>query len=255
MNPRLLIADDEAAPREQLAEALALAWPEAEIVAQAEHGPDAWDAWLAHEPDAVFLDIRMPGLSGIEVAQRIAGRCPVVFVTAYGDHALSAFEAGAVDYLVKPVDPLRLAQAIARVRERLRRPLNPDQTQALQALLAQLVPVRPAQPEALQASVGKEVRWIRLDEVVYLEADTRYTRVVYLRDGVQLDALLRTPLKELLAVLDPAQFVQVHRAVIVAQRHFLAAVRQDDGNMSLKLRGCGDVLPVSRAFQGLFKGQ
>jgi DNA-binding LytR/AlgR family response regulator len=253
--PRILIADDEAAPREQLAEALAAAWPEAEIVALAEHGVDAWDAWLAHEPDAAFLDIRMPGLSGIEVAQRIAGRCPVVFVTAYGDHALSAFEAGAVDYLVKPVDPQRLAQAVARVRERLRQPAPPDQAQALQVLLAQLAPQRPAQPETLQASVGKEVRLIRLDEVIYLEADTRYTRVVYRSDGAQFDALLRTPLKELLAVLDPVQFVQVHRSVIVAQRHILCAVRHDDGNMSLKLRQCGDVLPVSRAFQGLFKGQ
>jgi DNA-binding LytR/AlgR family response regulator len=193
--PRILIADDEAAPREQLAEALAAAWPEAEIVALAEHGVDAWDAWLAHEPEAAFLDIRMPGLTGIEVAQRIAGRCPVVFVTAYGDHALSAFEAGAVDYLVKPVDPQRLSQAVARVRERLRQPAAPEQAQALQALLAQLAPRRPAQPETLQASVGKEVRLIRLDDVIYLESDTRYTRVV----TADQEALIRTPLKELLA--------------------------------------------------------
>jgi DNA-binding LytR/AlgR family response regulator len=253
--PRILIADDETAPREQLAEALAVAWPDAEIVAQAEHGVDAWDAWLAHEPDATFLDIRMPGLTGVEVAQRIAGRCPVVFVTAYGDHALAAFDAGAVDYLVKPVDPKRLEQAVARVRERLHRPPSPDQVQALQSLLSQLARPRPAQPETLQASVGKEVRLIRLADVIYLESDSRYTRVVYRSDGVQLDALLRTPLKELLAVLDPAQFVQVHRSVIVAQRHIHAATRHDDGNMSLKLRQCADVLPVSRAFQGLFKGQ
>ena len=101
--PRILIADDEAAMREQLADALNAAWPEADIVAQAVHGADAWDQWLEHQPDACFLDIRMPGLTGLEVAQKIEGRCPVVFVTAYGDHALQAFEAGAVDYLVKPV--------------------------------------------------------------------------------------------------------------------------------------------------------
>ncbi|MFG6412961.1 LytR/AlgR family response regulator transcription factor [Roseateles sp. DC23W] len=109
---RLLIADDEPAPREQLADALALAWPDAHIVAQATRGADAWDQWLAHEPDVCFLDIRMPGLSGIDVARRIAGRSAVVFVTAYGDHALQAFDAGAVDYLVKPLNTERLAQTV-----------------------------------------------------------------------------------------------------------------------------------------------
>ena len=259
MNPpiRILIADDEAAPREQLAEALALAWPEARIVAQAEHGADAWDAWLEHEPDAVFLDIRMPGLSGIEVARRIAGRSPVVFVTAYGDHALAAFDAGAVDYLVKPVDPQRLAQAVARVRERLQRPAAAPDADALQALLARLAGEqrRPAATASLQASVGKEVRLIRLDDVIYFEADSRYTRVVFCSDGQDGDALLRTPLKDLLAQLDERSFTQVHRSVIVAERHILSAVRSDDGNMHLRLRGRSETLAVSRPFHGLFKGQ
>ena len=254
---RILIADDEAAPREQLAEALALAWPEACIVAQAEHGADAWDAWLEHEPDAVFLDIRMPGLSGIEVARRIAGRSPVVFVTAYGDHALAAFDAGAVDYLVKPVDPQRLAQAVARVRERLQRPPAAPDADALQTLLARLASEqrRPAAPASLQASVGKEVRLIRLDDVIYFEADSRYTRVVFRSNSQDGDALLRTPLKDLLAQLDERDFIQVHRSVIVAERHIQSAVRSDDGNMHLRLRGRSETLPVSRPFHGLFKGQ
>ncbi|MFY8017993.1 MAG: LytR/AlgR family response regulator transcription factor [Inhella sp.] len=252
---RILIADDEAAPREQLADALAEAWPEAHIVAQAEHGADAWDQWLEQQPEVCFLDIRMPGLTGIEVAQRIAGRTPVVFVTAYGDHALQAFEAGAIDYLVKPIDPARLAQTVARLKERLQPAAAPLDAQALQQLLQHLAPQRPAQPVALQASIGKEVRMIPLAEVLYFESDARYTRVVYQSNGAQQDALLRTPLKDLLVQLDPAQFTQVHRSVIVAQRVIASAVRDDEGGMQLRLRGSPDLLPVSRPFQHLFKGQ
>jgi len=253
---RLLIADDEPAPLAQLAEALAATWPEARLVAQARHGADAWDQWLAHEPEVCFLDIRMPGLTGIDVAQRIAGRSEVVFVTAYGDHALQAFEAGAVDYLVKPLDAARLAQTVARLRQRLQRPAAPA-GQALQQLLAQLAhqQPRPAWPDTLQAGVGKEVRLIRVEDVVYFEADSRYTRVVYLEDGRQRDALLRTPLKDLLAQLDPARFQQVHRATVVASARIASALRDDDGGMQLRLRGVPDVLAVSRPFQGLFKPQ
>lgn len=253
--PRILIADDELAPREQLAEALAQAWPEGQLVAQAGHGADAWDQWLEYQPEVCFLDIRMPGLSGIEVAQKIAGRSQVVFVTAYGDHALQAFDTGAVDYLVKPVEPLRLAQAVERLQQRLHQPPVAQEAQALQQLLAQLVQRRPAQPETLQASVGKEVRLIRLADVIYFESDTRYTRVVYREDGEQRDALLRTPLKDLLAQLDPAQFQQVHRSTIVASSQIASAIRDDEGGMQLRLRACPDLLTVSRPFQGLFKGQ
>ncbi len=253
--PRILIADDEIAPREQLAEALAQAWPEGQIVAQAEHGADAWDQWLEHQPEVCFLDIRMPGLSGIEVAQKIAGRSQVVFVTAYGDHALQAFEAGAIDYLVKPVEAARLVQALDRVKQRLQQPSAAGETQALQQLLAQLVQRRPSQPETLQASVGKEVRLIRLADVIYFESDARYTRVVYRDEGEQRDALLRTPLKDLLAQLDPAQFQQVHRSIIVASSQVASAIRDDEGGMQLRLRACPDLLTVSRPFQGLFKGQ
>jgi DNA-binding LytR/AlgR family response regulator len=251
--PRLLIADDEPAPREQLAEALAAAWPEAEIVAAAEHGADAWDRWLEHQPEICFLDIRMPGLSGLEVAQKIAGRSAVVFVTAYGDHALQAFEAGAVDYLVKPVDPARLAQTVARLKQRASSPPAPN----LQALLSQLVAQQPRAPalQSLQASVGKEVRLIRIEDVIYFESDARYTRVVYAEDGQQKDALLRTPLKDLLAQLDTDRFTQVHRSVIVAASRIASAVRDDEGGMQLRLRGSADLLPVSRPFQPLFKGQ
>lgn len=254
--PRILIADDEAAVLEQLADALHTTWPEANIVAQALHGADAWDLWLQHQPDACFLDIRMPGLTGLEVAQKIDGRCPVVFVTAYGDHALQAFDAGAVDYLVKPVEAQRLVQTVDRLKQILAVSApHSKQTEALRALLLRLIPKRPPQPQTLQASIGKEIRLIRLADVVYFESDTRYTRVVYREDSQRREALLRTPLKDLLVQLDPVQFQQVHRSVIVASSQIASAVRDDAGGMVLKLRGCPDQLTVSRQFQGLFKGQ
>jgi DNA-binding LytR/AlgR family response regulator len=256
MNPSALIADDEEAPREQLVAALRQAWPELQVVARCIHGVDAWDAFLEHEPQVCFLDIRMPGMSGIEVAQRIQGRVPVVFVTAFGDHALQAFDAGAVDYVLKPVDPERLAQAVQRVRQRLAAP-QPAEQPGLQALLDQLVSQgrRPPALEVIQASVGKEVRLIRVEDIVFFESDSRYTRVVYRSDGQDGEAPIRTPLKELLAQLDSQRFWQVHRSVIVAQRHVASAVRVDDSNMHLTLRGRPERLPVSRHFQAMFKGQ
>lgn len=279
----VLIADDEEAPRAQLAEALARVWPEAQLVAACVNGVDAWDAFLEHEPDVCLLDIRMPGLTGIEVAQRIDGRAHVVFVTAFSDHALAAFDTGAVDYVLKPVEAPRLAQALARVQTRLQAAAaqdspapdwlsgtgtgkgsiaSPDPA-SLQALLAQLAAQvqRPAPLDVIQASVGKEVRLIRVEDVLFFEADARYTRVVWrsaptpgapAQDG---EALIRTPLKELLVQLDARQFRQVHRSVIVAQRHIEAAVRVDEHNMHLRLRGRSEKLPVSRHFQAFFKGQ
>ena len=275
----VLIADDEEAPRAQLAQALARAWPEARLVAACVNGADAWDAFLEHEPQVCLLDIRMPGLSGIEVAQRIDGRAQVVFVSAYSDHALAAFDTGAVDYVLKPVEAPRLAQALARVQARLQsawpgpvtglasaqgqQALPGADPAALQALLAQLAAQvqRPAPLEVIQAGVGKEVRLIRVEDVLYFEADARYTRVVWRSAAApgapaqDAEALIRTPLKELLVQLDARQFRQVHRSVIVAQRHIEAAVRVDEHNMHLRLRGRSEKLPVSRHFQAFFKGQ
>ena len=253
MSPRLrcLVADDEEAPREQLLAALREAWPELQVVAVAVNGVDAWDAFLEHEPELCFLDIRMPGLSGIDVARRIGHRAQVVFVTAYDEHALAAFEAGAVDYLLKPIEPQRLARTVERLRARLQAPAaaTPD----IHALLATLSSGqrRPPPLAVLQASVGREVKLIRTDEVIWFESDSRYTRVVH--EGG--DALLRMPLKELLAQLDEQLFWQVHRSIIVNHRWIAAAVRVDEGQMHLTLRGRSEKLPVSRHFQGLFKGQ
>jgi DNA-binding LytR/AlgR family response regulator len=246
-----LIADDEEAPREQLRAALARLWPELEIVAASRNGAEAWDDCLAHEPQIAFLDIRMPGLSGLEVARRLSALAAppcIVFVSAHQDHALDAFEAGALDYVLKPVDDARLGQTLTRLRQRLQQPA-PD-TALLQRLLANLAAPKPAS-RPIQASVGREVKLIAPDEVAYFEADNRYTRVVW-REG---DALIRTPLRELLTQLDPDQFWQIHRSVLVNSREVASAVRIDENTMVVTLKGREERLPVSRQFQGLFKGQ
>ncbi len=247
---RALVADDEEAPREQLKAALTAASPRIAVVAECTDGADAWDAWLGHQPDVCFLDIRMPGLNGIDVARLIAGRTPVVFVTAYGDHAIDAFDAGAVDYLVKPVEVARVARMVAKLEVVLRGTAAAvDLRPLLEGLARQLR--RPPPIEFVQSGVGREVRMIRVDEIVYFEADARYTRVVH-DDG---DALIRTPLKELLGQLDETIFWQVHRSVIVDRRRIAKAVRIDETQMELTLRDRPERLPVSRPFQGLFRGQ
>lgn len=249
-----LIADDEEAPRAQLRGALLTAWPDLEIVAEAGNGTDAWDLFLAHEPQVCFLDVRMPGLTGIEVARRIDGAARVVFVTAYGDHALAAFDAGAVDYVMKPVDPERLARSVARTQAGLAANAAPGVAAAtMDELLRKLAAQLRSEPplEVLQAGLGKEVRLIPVEEVVFFESDSRYTRVVH-QGG---EALIRTPLKELLARLPAERFWQVHRSIIVNQRCVASAIRQDDGAMVVTLRGRPERLPVSRHFQSLFRGQ
>jgi DNA-binding LytR/AlgR family response regulator len=171
-----------------------------------------------------------------------------VFVTAHDDHALAAFDAGAVDYLLKPIDDERLGRALTKLRARLAQP-TPDAA-ALQRLLASLAPVRHvARP--IQASLGREVQLIPPEDVVYFEADARYTRVVHTGG----EALIRTPLRELLTQLDPDVFWQIHRSVLVNSRCLARAIRVDEGTMVVTLRGRDERLPVSRQFQALFKGQ
>jgi DNA-binding LytR/AlgR family response regulator len=252
--PTALVADDEEAPRAHLVAALRHAWPDLQVVAECINGIDAWDAWLEHEPAVCFLDVRMPGLTGIEVAQRIGPQARVVFVTARGDHALAAFEAGGVDHVLKPIDTTRLAQTVARVQAHLDA-TSPAVDDDLQRLLTRLVGQvrKPAPLDAVQVGAGKQTLWVPVDEVLVFEADNRYTRVVRAAPHGDVELLSRTPLKELAAQLDPAVFWQIHRAVIVQQRHVDRVERGADGRMQLSLHGLSEKLPVARHFQSLFR--
>jgi DNA-binding LytR/AlgR family response regulator len=241
--PRILLADDEPLLLAELVEALERLWPEADI-AVARDGIEALRLGREWMPDVAFLDIRMPGLDGLEVARVFGARTHVVFVTAYGEHALAAFDEGAVDYVVKPIALERLARAVERVRARLASP-PPDLTH----LVARLRPL-PAAPAWLQATVGNTIHFIDLADVVYFCADAKYTRVV--TDA--LEAHIRLSLKELAESLDPAAFWQIHRGYMVAVRRIASAARAEDGALWVYLRGHKARLPVSQRFQHLFRG-
>jgi len=251
MQPTVLIAEDEPLMRERLLELLAQCWPEARVVLVAENGNDAWDGFLEHEPDVAFLDIRMPGLSGLEVAERIGSMAQVVFVTAYDQYAVDAFDAGAVDYLLKPVQVERLERALARLKAKLAQP--PSDGAAMGELLRYLKTALPGMRQErskwIKASVGRQVRVIDVDEVLFFQSDTRYTRIV-LRD---YEALVRTPLKDLLGTLDPERFWQIHRATVVNVNAILAAERIDAERMQVLVKGSAEKLAVSRTFVHLFR--
>ncbi|WP_332877185.1 LytR/AlgR family response regulator transcription factor [Massilia sp. S19_KUP03_FR1] len=241
--PRILIADDEPLLRAELREALALLWPEAQIVAEAADGIEALRLGRALAPDIAFLDIRMPGLDGLALAQVFGAATHIVFVTAYQEHAVAAFEQGAIDYVVKPIGMERLARTIARVRERLGAP-PPDLGPLMRRLQAK------AAPSWLQASVGSAIHFIDLADVVYFCADAKYTRVV----TDTMEAHIRLSLKELGEALDGAAFWQVHRGYMVAVKRIASAVRGVDGALWVNLRGHAGRVPVSQRFQYLFKG-
>jgi DNA-binding LytR/AlgR family response regulator len=256
---RALIADDEPLLREHLATQLGRLWPDLEIVAQARNGPEALALFDEHEPALCFLDVHMPGLNGVQVAQQLKGRTQIVFLTAYDHYAVQAFDQGAIDYLLKPLDPTRLSEALGRVRERLARPA--EDLAALEPLLVrlaeQLAPHKPAAGEGtatrhlqwIKASVGSNLRLIPVDEVVYLRSDEKYTLVAW-PGG---EALIRKTIRELADELDPAQFVQIHRSTIVALRHVSHVVRGANETADVHLRGRPEVLPVSRSWLHLFR--
>jgi len=257
--PTALIADDEPLLREALARQLAQAWPELEVVAQARNGREAIQQFEALGPDVCFLDVHMPGLSGVEAAQQIGRRAHLVFVTAYDQYAVQAFAQGALDYLVKPVEQGRLAETVARLQERLQATEPaPDIGALLRQLAAQIAELqRGAAPEPLRwirAQDGQALRLIPVDDVDYLRADTKYTRVAW-RDeaGQPVEALVRISLKELLAQLDPAQFAQVHRSVVVNLQAISRVSRGDNETADIHLKGRQEVLPVSRSYLHLFR--
>ena len=255
-----LIADDEPLLREALRRQLADVWPELEIVAEARNGRDAVKLFDERHPDICFLDVHMPGLSGVDAANHIGRRAHLVFVTAYDHYAVQAFAQGALDYLLKPVEPARLADTVSRLKERLQssRPaINTEQLlRQLSEQLATLQSGGGARHEALRwirAQAGKTVRLIAIDDVDYLRSDAKYTIVAWRDGGKAAEAVVRTPLKELLERLDAEQFAQVHRSVVVNLRAISHVKRHDNETAEIHLKGRDAVLPVSRNYLHLFR--
>lgn len=232
--------------RAQLRARLADAWPELEIVAEAANGEEALAAADEKCPDIAFLDIRMPVLSGLDVARELAGRCHVVFVTAYDEYAIAAFDEGAIDYVLKPPSPERIAKVVARLKTRLA--LTPPDLTALLAKLA--APGDGAgRLRWIRASLGASMRLIAVDDVLYFRAEDKYTKVVT-PDG---EALIRTPIKELFDALDSEAFWQIHRGTIVNLKAIARVDRDWRGEPVIALKGRDEKLSVSRTFAHRFK--
>ncbi|MQA42371.1 LytR/AlgR family response regulator transcription factor [Rugamonas aquatica] len=249
-----LIADDEPLLREIMEARLAAAWPELKIVAQARNGRQAVELFEQHQPTICFLDVHMPGLSGIEVARQIGKRSHLVFVTAFGEYALDAFEHGVLDYLVKPVTAARLAETVARLQARLQTHQPAVHTDALLAQLAERLKLNQPEPMGwVRATVGSSLRMIPVDDIDFLKSDTKYTLVAYRDEGQAAEALIRMPLKELIAQLDPKQFAQVHRSVVVNLRSIRCVTRGENETADIELKGRSERLPVSRSYLQVFK--
>lgn len=270
--PTAVIADDERLMREQLRARLAEVWPELTIVAEARNGQEAVELVAAHRPDLVFLDIRMPGLTGVEAARRIAQLDAdpgwpddwplpeIVFITAYDQYAVEAFEQGVADYVLKPAERERLQLTVQRLQARLARRDGAPQGQGadappaapLQQLLHRLA-AGMGQPKSylkwIQASVGDTIRMIPVDEVLFFISDEKYTRV----QTAAFEALIRKPIKELVDELDPEVFWQIHRSTLVNTRHIAGVTRDFRGRQLVAVHGSTEKLEVSRSYTGLFK--
>lgn len=253
--PTALIADDEPLLRDSLVRQLAAAWPTLEVVAQARNGREALVLFDVHQPDICFLDVHMPGISGVEAARRIGVRAHLVFVTAYSQYAVQAFEHGALDYLVKPVEPARLADTVARLQQRLCAAQPAAQAEVmLEQLAARLLAKPPPPLRWIRASAGATLRMIAVDEIDFLRSEDKYTRVACRGDSARpAEALVRTPLKELLSELDPAQFAQVHRSIVVNLAAISHVNRDANETAHIHLKTRDDVLPVSRSYLHLFR--
>lgn len=252
--PTALIADDEPLLRERLANQLRELWPELQVVANARNGREAVELFDETQPQIAFLDVHMPGMNGIEVARCVGRRAQIVFVTAYDRYAVDAFEQGALDYLIKPIEPQRLADTVGRLRERLRAATGGD-TPDLQAVLDRMAAQLRERlaPRAwlqwIKASAGGTVRLIPVHQVVFLKSDSKYTLVVW--DGGE--ALIRKTIRELADELDPARFAQVHRSAIVCLER-VSHFKHGPGDAGeLHLKGRSERVPVSRSYLHLFQ--
>ena len=254
---RAVIADDERLMRDQLRARLAEVWPELQIVAEARNGREAVEAVTEHRPDLAFLDIRMPGMTGVEAAREIGDSCHVVFITAYSEYAVEAFEQGAVDYVLKPADSERLALTVARLKKRLG--AKPADLGALLEKLASKLDLPAGAPppaarkdpylQWIQASMGQQIRMIPVQEVLFFTSDEKYTRV----QTETYEALIRKPIKELVEELDPEQFWQIHRSTIVNVQAIAGITRDLRGRQLVQLKNYPQKLEVSRNYTHLFK--
>lgn len=254
MSLKAVIAEDEALLRGELVGMLARAWPELQVLIECEDGASALEAIADQRPAVAFLDIRMPGLSGLEVAAAAVEASPgtqLVFTTAYDQYAIDAFERGAIDYLMKPIAPERLAATVRRLQDRAAsRSLPADLTLLLRELAQAGRPAGKAPPLTwITVSHGRETRLIMVDDVAYFRADNKYT-VAVTRDG---EALLRKPIRELLHVLDPVVFKQIHRSTIVNLKAVAAMVRDETGKGIVRLKDRPETLLVSQPFMSLFR--
>ena len=249
--PTAVVADDERLMREQIVDRLKEAWPELLIVGEAGSGSEAVAMVQSLEPDIVFLDINMPEMDGIKAARALAGQAHVVFVTAYDQYAISAFDHGAIDYLLKPVKPDRVALTCRRLRERLQQ--KPDPMNDLLEQLSQRLGSDGLKPREylrwVQASVGATIRMIPTSDILFFRAEDKYTRV----QTAGFEALIRKPIKELIDALDPEEFWQIHRATVVRVDAVAQVSRNLRGNQVVHLKGRDEKLEVSRTFNHLFK--
>lgn len=245
-SPAALLVEDESVLRRELRESLAQLWPELELIGEAGTGIEAVRLLERRIPDVLFLDIQMPGMSGLDVARHVQGHCHVVFVTAYDAYAVAAFEAGAVDYVLKPVQAARLATAIERVKQRLA--TAPARLDELLQTLSQGLAGR-SYLRWINATTGQNMRVITTDEVAYFQADTKYTRVVT-SDG---EALVRMSLRQLQEQLDPSTFWQVHRSTIVNANAIASVARDFRGHVYLLLKQRPERLAVSEPYHHLFR--
>ncbi len=242
-----VIAEDEPVLRRELKEILAKLWPELVICAEAEDGIEALHALTERAPDILFLDIQMPGLSGLEVAKQASGKCHVAFVTAYDKYAVAAFEQGAVDYVMKPFSPARLATTVARLKEKVTGP--PANLDGLLRVLASAVNGAKEYLRWITASQGNALRLITIEEICYFQADNKYTLVV----TPEQESLIRRPIKELIEEVDPQTFWQIHRGTLVNVNAIAGIQRDIGGHLRVKLKQRKETLAVSESYAHLFK--
>ena len=253
--PVALVADDEPLLAADLKQRIEALWPELDIRAVCHDGVAALACLASEKPEIAFLDIRMPGLTGLEVAARLDFPCHIVFVTAYDQYAVEAFERAAVDYVLKPADDVRLAKTVERLKRALGEPSDTERTRlaaAIAAVLGKVSPgntARPAPLKWIRASVGDSVRLVPVEDVRYFQSADKYTSVATAAG----ELLIRTPIKELVEQLDPEAFWQVHRGTIVNAKHVTAARHDESGRVLLNVRDRPEQLTVSRGYAHLFR--